>query len=60
MSQRDKMMVLLGALRTLVFPFVGMKEEGSHAYYNAIDSAIAQYEAIIKRIYPDFEDGNND
>lgn len=50
------MMILLGALRTLAFPFVGMKENGSHAYYDAVDSAIEQYEAIVKGIYPDFED----
>lgn len=60
MNQRDEMMILLGTLRTLAFPFVGTKEDGSHAYYDAVDSAIIQYEAIIKNIYPDFEGKNND
>ena len=53
MSQRDKMMYLLGQMEAIAYPL--QPGEMNHAYYDLIDCLILQYKSILKVIYPDFD-----
>ncbi len=56
MNQRDKMMFLLGQLEAIQFPLLPLEWKKIQGHYDLIDSIVEQYTAILKEIYPDFED----
>ena len=56
MTTRDKAMQILGQLTAISYPIsIGKTMDESQAYYDLIDSIIAQYEALLKEFYPDFD-----
>jgi hypothetical protein len=56
MNQRDKMMIILGQLKSISFPLASTGDIASNtAFYDLIDNIIFQYEELLQKIYPDFE-----